>query len=164
MSPVMDEVIGSDMVHPLGAHRESCRRACRRRCARRSRWPQPVVWRPCRRRLRERRAARRRRSGRRRRRGRASGRRVRACRTGSGGWKGGLIDGHVGYGSLAAGGVIGAQGVVELDAGRGGRASRRRRRRAVLGWSGSADRWCRGRRRDQPQRDCRPWSTGRGRH
>ena len=32
--------------------------------------------------------------------------------------EGGLIDEHGGYGPLAAGGVVGAQGVVELDAGR----------------------------------------------
>ena len=31
--------------------------------------------------------------------------------------EGGLVDEHGGYGPLASGGVVGAQGVVELDAG-----------------------------------------------
>ena len=44
------------------------------------------------------------------------------------------------------------------DTGSCGCASRRRRRRAVLGWSGSADRW----RRDESRRGLRPWSTRRG--
>ena len=44
------------------------------------------------------------------------------------------------------------------DTGSCGCAGRCRRRRAVLGWSGSADRW----RRDESRRGLRPWSTRRG--
>ena len=77
--------------------------------------------------------------------------------------EGGLIDEHGGYGPLASGGVVGAQGVVELDAGRADAPAGCRPRRAVPGWSASADRWRWGRRRDEPRQGRRPWRSRRGR-